>query len=138
MIGGFERFSRWKKTQGRGIDATHNPEFTSCEFYAAYTDLQEIAELLERLFRHLGQVCDFDGFPIDCLKESKLFPNWKGFVAPKLIQLIRKVSFNRPLRHLKPEQPLPPTAKIFDKLVGALIEPRCIEPTFLLGIRFFC
>ena len=27
-----------KQFRNEGIDATHNPEFTSCEFYCAYKD----------------------------------------------------------------------------------------------------
>ena len=139
VIGGFERvFEVGKQFRDEGIDATHNPEFTSCEFYAAYTDLQEIAVLLERLFRHLGQVCDFDGFPSTSFKRIEIIPELERICGTK-IDPTDPQSFLQPalLRHLKPEQRCLPPAKIFDKLVGALIEPRCIEPTFLFGHPIF-
>lgn len=39
IIGGFERvFEIGKVFRNEGIDSTHNPEFTSIEFYMAYAD----------------------------------------------------------------------------------------------------
>jgi lysyl-tRNA synthetase class 2 len=33
-----------------GIDTTHNPEFTTCEFYQAYADYQSLMTTTEELF----------------------------------------------------------------------------------------
>jgi lysyl-tRNA synthetase class 2 len=36
---------------GKGIDTTHNPEFTSCEFYEAYADYNTLMDTTEELLR---------------------------------------------------------------------------------------
>lgn len=39
VIGGFERvYEIGRVFRNEGIDTTHNPEFTSLEFYMAYAD----------------------------------------------------------------------------------------------------
>jgi len=48
IIGGFERvYEVGKVFRNEGIDSTHNPEFTSLEFYMAYADYQDLMELTE-------------------------------------------------------------------------------------------
>ena len=38
-----------------GIDATHNPEFTMLELYAAYWDVRDMMDFNERLMAHLAR-----------------------------------------------------------------------------------
>jgi len=55
IIGGFERvFEIGKVFRNEGIDATHNPEFTSIEFYYAYADYLDLFELTEQLLQGLA------------------------------------------------------------------------------------
>ncbi|EGW29963.1 uncharacterized protein SPAPADRAFT_63586 [Spathaspora passalidarum NRRL Y-27907] len=54
VIGGFDRvFEIGPNFRNEGIDRTHNPEFTSCEFYQSFTSLSEVMKLTEDLFAHL-------------------------------------------------------------------------------------
>ena len=41
--------------RNEGIDGTHNPEFTSLEFYMAYTDYMDMMSLTEELFKSLSK-----------------------------------------------------------------------------------
>jgi lysyl-tRNA synthetase class 2 len=55
VIGGFERvFEVGRVFRNEGIDPTHNPEFTSLEFYMAYADYYDLIDLTEDLFRSLA------------------------------------------------------------------------------------
>lgn len=51
VIGGFDKvFEIGCNFRNEGIDATHNPEFTLCEFYQSYTLLEELMDMTEQLF----------------------------------------------------------------------------------------
>ena len=41
--------------RNEGMDASHNPEFTSIEIYQAYTDLKGIGALIEKLIRQVAK-----------------------------------------------------------------------------------
>merc|ERR1712061_125000 len=50
VIGGLDRvFEIGRNFRNEGIDMTHNPEFTSCEFYMAYADYDTIMDMTENL-----------------------------------------------------------------------------------------
>lgn len=50
IVGGFNKvFELGKNFRNEGVDLTHNPEFTSIEFYAAYYDVYDVMALTEEL-----------------------------------------------------------------------------------------
>lgn len=49
-VGGFDRvYEIGRQFRNEGIDMTHNPEFTTCEFYQAYADMYDLMEITETL-----------------------------------------------------------------------------------------
>lgn len=56
MVGGLERvYELGRLFRNEGIDATHNPEFTTVEIYQAYGDLRDMMALTENLVSHLSE-----------------------------------------------------------------------------------
>jgi lysyl-tRNA synthetase class 2 len=54
IVGGFEAvFEINRNFRNEGMDATHNPEFTSIEFYWAYKTYKDLIELTKEYFEYL-------------------------------------------------------------------------------------
>ena len=60
VVGGMERvFEIGKQFRNEGIDLTHNPEFTTVEYYMAYADYNDVMDLTEQMLS--GMVLKFCG-----------------------------------------------------------------------------
>merc|ERR1740127_416750 len=54
VIGGLERvYEIGRQFRNEGIDLTHNPEFTTCEFYMAYADYNDLMDMTEDMISSL-------------------------------------------------------------------------------------
>jgi lysyl-tRNA synthetase, class II len=55
VVGGFDKiFEIGPSFRNEGLDGTHNPEFTMCEFYQAYASLPSLIQLTEDFVRSLA------------------------------------------------------------------------------------
>ena len=55
VVGGLDRvYEIGRQFRNEGLDSTHNPEFTSCEFYMAYADYEDLLTMTEDLFSHIS------------------------------------------------------------------------------------
>uniref|UniRef100_A0A4W5L407 Aminoacyl-transfer RNA synthetases class-II family profile domain-containing protein n=1 Tax=Hucho hucho TaxID=62062 RepID=A0A4W5L407_9TELE len=79
IVGGFEAvFEINRCFRNEGMDATHNPEFTSIEFYWAYKTYKDLIiltkEYFEYLFEHLDlpTVLPYGEFKIDFTKFTEI------------------------------------------------------------------
>jgi len=62
IVGGFDRvYEVGRIFRNEGMDATHNPEFTSIEMYQAYTDYYGMMDLIENMYRTVAlKICGTD------------------------------------------------------------------------------
>lgn len=50
VVGGFDRvYEIGRQFRNESIDLTHNPEFTTCEFYQAYADYNDLMDMTEEM-----------------------------------------------------------------------------------------
>ncbi|PIA47702.1 hypothetical protein AQUCO_01400358v1 [Aquilegia coerulea] len=60
VVGGLDRvYEMGKQFRNEGIDLTHNPEFTTCEFYMAFADYNDLMDLTEQMLS--GMVKELTG-----------------------------------------------------------------------------
>lgn len=143
IVGGFEAVYEMNRCfRNEGMDLTHNPEFTSIEFYWAYHTYRDLMNLTEELFNVLldeldmDKVFEFDGLKLDFSKPFARI-NYKkaiidiGGIAPDIVEskdkILKKLSEDGfeandklDLGHLQ--------AELFDNYV----EHKLINPTFIV------
>ena len=153
VVGGMDRvYEIGKNFRNEGIDMTHNPEFTSCEFYQAYTDYEELMTFTETMISQM--VLDIKGsykvpYHVDGADkpaiEIDFTPPWPrysmveeiekqtGEKLPRDFESDSAVAFLDDLckRH-KVQCTAPRTAtRLLDKLCGHFIEERIMNPGFI-------
>jgi lysyl-tRNA synthetase, class II len=65
IVGGLERvYEIGKQFRNEGVDTTHNPEFTTIEYYEAYADYLGVASRFEELMAFVASAIGYSG-PID-------------------------------------------------------------------------
>ena len=130
-----------------GLDKTHNPEFTTCEFYHAYANLEDLMRITEDLLS--GMAAHIHAFN----KNNTLNPTKANFTSPfDRIDFITGIE--AAINHKLPELtspsaleeirqlfqtlslPLPENAtlpRLLDELCSTYVEPQCIDPTFIIN-----
>ena len=140
IIGGIEKvYEIGKDFRNEGIDKTHNPEFTMLEFYQAYADVYDMANLVENLFKYIVKEIELNeitfnnhlinfGEEFKRIKfydsiEEKTNINIKNFTLEELYNFSNN-------NNIKLDENLS-KGKVLDKLFGHIVEPYLIEPTFV-------
>ncbi|KIK69907.1 hypothetical protein GYMLUDRAFT_212825 [Collybiopsis luxurians FD-317 M1] len=161
VVGGLDRvFEIGRVFRNEGIDLTHNPEFTICEFYMAYADMYDLMDITEAMVEGLVKYLT-GGTKITYhpdgnkgqegarVLELDFARPWKRYDMIETLEEKLGVKFppgdtlhtdeaNKFLRDLCTKHNVecsePRTnARLLDKLVGEFIEPLCISPAFIVG-----
>jgi len=88
IVGGFEAvFEINRNFRNEGMDATHNPEFTSIEFYWAYKTYDDLIKITKQLFAYLFKHLDL---PTN-LPYGDLMIDFTDFTEIPLIESLHKI-----------------------------------------------
>jgi lysyl-tRNA synthetase class 2 len=141
VVGGVDRvYEMGRIFRNEGVDATHSPEFTMLEAYQAYGDQTTIAALMRDIFvgvaDSLGsrQVETAAG-TIDLDGEWRWLPVYQG-VSEAVGETVTVDTDVETLRgyaakHDVAIDPAWDKDKVFLELLGELVEPGLLQPTFL-------
>lgn len=155
VIGGIHKvFEIGRQFRNEGIDLTHNPEFTTCEYYEAFADVYDVMDRTEELVEGMvkfvtgGLQTKFttqtgEEYNVDWSrpwKRIEMIPALEeacGEKFPPGDQLHTEETnafLKRMLAKVKVDCTPPLTnARMLDKLVGEFIEETCVNPTFITG-----
>lgn len=143
LIAGFPKvYEIGRLFRNEGIDATHNPEFTTIEFYESYAQAKNHRVLVEKVIKSVVKkifnrsVVEFDGHQIDfskkfevitfmdLLKRFALIPNPETITFEeakiKAQQLGVKVEVGDPIH------------KVLDNIYKKACRPKLIQPTYII------
>ncbi|KAF4543229.1 putative lysyl-trna synthetase protein [Lasiodiplodia theobromae] len=155
IVGGMERvYEIGRQFRNEDIDLTHNPEFTTCEFYQAFADMYDIMDLTEELVSSLvkhvtgGYKTKFhtqhgEEYEVNWEKpwrriemipelEAKLgekFPPGDELHTQETNEFLKRMIKKAGIECTPPLT----NARMLDTLVGEFIEEQCINPTFIMG-----
>ncbi|KAL8223043.1 hypothetical protein R6Q57_020442 [Mikania cordata] len=155
VVGGLERvYEIGKQFRNEGIDLTHNPEFTTCEFYMAFADYNDLMEITEQMLS--GMVKDLtggykikyhaNGLDSDPI-EIDFTPPFRRIDMIEELEKIANLSIPKDLAGEEANKYLadactkfdikcpPPqtTTRLLDKLVGHFLEETCVNPAFIIN-----
>jgi lysyl-tRNA synthetase class 2 len=142
LVGGFEKVYEINRNfRNEGISTRHNPEFTMLEFYTAYADYRDLITMTEQLISSVAMevlgttTVDYEGHRID------LTPPWKqityrdslrdaGVPEEVLADVVLAREYAKKLgANLTGAEPL---GKVLNEVFEALVEPKLIQPTFII------
>ena len=153
IVGGIERvYEIGKQFRNEGIDLTHNPEFTTCEFYWAYADYNDLMRVTEEMLSTMvhsikgsykfkyhpdgpeGREVEIDFTPpfavlpmIPSLEEAMgvKFPSDLGTEEARVF--LERLAVTHKVDCGNPRT----VSRLLDKLTGHFLEVKCLNPTFI-------
>jgi lysyl-tRNA synthetase class 2 len=142
IVGGFDKvYEICKDFRNEGVSTKHNPEFTQMECYWAYADYDDMMWLTEHMVAFIAEQAlgstqiTFQGHSVD------LAPPWRRWSLRDAIRELTGIDYmDYPTldalwaevrRRGLDVSPQPTWGKLIDELLGEIVEPTLIQPTFI-------
>ncbi|PSS06325.1 Lysine--tRNA ligase [Actinidia chinensis var. chinensis] len=155
VVGGLDRvYEIGKQFRNEGIDLTHNPEFTTCEFYMAFADYYDSMELTDNMLsgmvkeltggykiKYHANRLDNDPIEIDFASPFRRIYTIEELEKMANLSMPKDLASDETNIYLvdackKFDVKCPPpqrTTRLLDKLVGHFLEETCVNPTFIIN-----
>ncbi|MCX6374646.1 MAG: lysine--tRNA ligase [Armatimonadetes bacterium] len=142
IVGGFDKvYEIGRVFRNEGMSTRHNPEYTMLELYEAYTNLEGMMDLVERLFCCIclklydGLTFAYQGHTIDLTPPWKRLPLLEGIREHAKVQPVEFASLETS-KKAGERLGLPMEAEhtiggIVDKIHERFLQPNLIQPTFV-------
>jgi len=143
LIGGINKvYEIGRNFRNEGIDATHNPEFTSIEIYEAYKDTEDLRKFIKKLLQAIikkttgKNEIKFNDNKINFAKEYSVVSYFEAL--KKYVLIIDPTNTSREDVALKAKQfgievkNFETKEKILDNLFKKMCRPKMIQPTFVI------
>ncbi|KAL8149470.1 hypothetical protein AgCh_006470 [Apium graveolens] len=155
VVGGLNRvYEIGKQFRNEGIDLTHNPEFTTCEFYMAFADYNDLMEMTEKMLsgmvkeltggykvRYHANGLENEAIEIDFTPPFRRIDMIEDLEKMAGLNIPKDLASDEANKYLaeactkfetKCAPPLT-TARLLDKLVGHFLEETCVNPAFIIN-----
>ena len=141
IVGGFDKvYEIGRMFRNEGMDATHNPEFTTMELYQAYGDFEDMMEITETMVEEVANkvkgttLVEFDG------KEIELKTPWKRISMIDAVKEYSGVDFNEiteyedavKIAKEKNVEVKSTRGEIIAEFFDEFVEAKLIQPTFII------
>ena len=143
IVGGLERvYEIGRIFRNEGMDATHNPEFTTIELYQAYTDYNGMMELSEDLISHCCQVVNGTTDIIYQGNEISLAAPFRRLTMNDAVKEQTGVDFmsltdeearaEAKRLHIEIDDKTATRGKVLAEAFDEYVEDKLIQPTFII------
>lgn len=141
IVGGFDKvYEIGRMFRNEGMDATHNPEFTTMELYQAYGDFEDMMEITETMVEDVANtvkgstVVEFDG------NEIELKAPWRRVSMIDAVKEYSGVDFNEiteyedavKIAKEKNVEVKETRGEIIAEFFDEFVEEKLIQPTFVI------
>jgi lysyl-tRNA synthetase, class II len=145
IVGGLEKvYELGKDFRNEGISHKHNPEFTMLETYEAWADYEQVAEMTEALVVHVAEealgrtAIERNGETIDLSPPWRRMPLHDAILAETGVDIEAHTDKESLLGAMRERgidfapEPGQGWGKLVDELLSKHVEPKLIQPTFVL------
>ena len=143
VVGGFERvYEVGRIFRNEGMDAYHNPEFTSVETYMAYKNYFEVMDLVEDMYSKIAQkVCGSTKFTYQG-KEIEFGGKWERLTMKEAVKKYSGADYDEwktdedarncaKKSGVQLENPTATKGQVLAALFDEFVEDKLIQPTFI-------